>query len=213
MSGLQRLKYAAMKGRSSRREFTAGAGLVGGILNFFTNWASNGKIAHKQTDFQDLRHIVAATKTRIAPEGLFVQFKVVKQMWIVKPNKSSVSALQHIVTRWKKCNCNLLLHVKSRIFLKPVSLYKQDFAKGEGSTPVCKMPKWSVHIFIEKTTNCVDNKRITRLVHLNGCQTLLLPGFLVNQCLGHRISSFLETLLREITEVWTKVGGKVLEFQ
>lgn len=68
-----------MKGRSSRRGFTAGAGLVRGILNFFTNCASNGEIAHKQTDFQDLRRIVAATKTAIDLEGLFVQFKVVKQ--------------------------------------------------------------------------------------------------------------------------------------
>lgn len=69
-----------MKGRSNRREFTAGAGLVRGILNFFTNCASNGKIAHKQTDFQDLQRIVAATKTSIDLEGPFVQYKVVKQM-------------------------------------------------------------------------------------------------------------------------------------
>lgn len=69
-----------MKGRSSCREFTAGASLVRGILNFFTNCASNGKIRHKQTDFQYLRRIVAATKTEVDLEGLFVQFKVVKQM-------------------------------------------------------------------------------------------------------------------------------------
>lgn len=69
-----------MKGRSSRRRFTAGAGLVRGILNFFTNGASNGKTARKQTEFQDLRRIVAATKTGIDLEGLLVQFKAVKQM-------------------------------------------------------------------------------------------------------------------------------------